>query len=720
MAPQDDLPRPAPLPYTLDGAHAAEEHDDEQAEAKPEETQPPPLRHGPAWRRVLTSAAWVAGCAALLALLVGLASPPPAARKKEAKDNAAPKKAPPKNPAEPPEPPPQPPAKSKAPDPAQEAARAAAEAALAFDRQHPDAHDDALLQLRRGLLAAHATPQAETLSQRLSARRTALTQAAEPALAALRQRIKALREQGRFGEALRACAQAPSALHHTPWQVQVDSLRSELGAEVQRHYLDLMVRAATALRDREFEQARAACEQAATLGIPWMEQIAQRRLTAADAYITTETARWEAHVKERERLARRKAFAALQKPFQQVQEHVAKRHYARAAQLLQELPEDLRTEEAGAAVARVEQRVARLQRVWKAILSGPEAAKGKRLRIHGVLGRIAGVKTDRTGSPVLVIQILTGAARPLEQRLDRLPTQEFLQLAEWALAGQPAADVALDLALLHLAEGNAAEAAKKLAEARAAGADTAALERCLEARQRVASALDAAKANRWDEARPLLEAALDNYADTVPAIVHHDELMQALRRARKAAGESPKARPFQPAEVPLELRVLTLLPETRLGPTAPDDPRDAYFDTPLRRRSPALLGDANWQDYHLALDYTPGAPLIVLTRVSEPQPGQFAAYLLTLDGRHVRLERCTASKRTELKSARVPKLVVPRRHHIVLSVVGDQLALKVDGKEVLRVTDAALKQGRVGLAAPAGEVDVHRFAALLAEHVPND
>ncbi|MBL7222685.1 MAG: hypothetical protein ISS72_02415 [Candidatus Brocadiae bacterium] len=672
-----------------------------------------PSRPATGWGRLLTTALWVAGCAAVLALLVSLAAPPRPDSQKHASTRRTARPAPPaKKKADgalsrPEPPPPQP---TAPPDPAAELAKAA----LAYDRQNPTAHGQALLRLRRALLATHTASLSTKLSARLTTRRHQADAAAQQAIAALDKGLGPLRKGDRFGDALRACAAYPPELRSGQWAAAVDARRADLGAAAEQRYTQLLTHAAHALVSRDSSAARRAYEQLGAFGIPWIAATANHVAAAAQAYAASEAPRYAQHAATLKRHARRQAFAPLSQHAKHAEDMLKQRHYDKALEAIQAIPETLRSAEAKPVIKALEARLGRLAGLWDAIVAGPKAAIGREFRLHGIKGEISGF--SKTPPQVIVRIQAGGTPRSLPQRIDRLPPAQFVQLAEWALAGRPAAEATLLTAALLQAEGQDAQAEAKLAQAKALGADTTEDERDHTAKALATQAITARHAGQWEEAAKLLASALDDYGDTLSVIARHPELTEALGTSLRRLDRPAVPEPFEPARLPTELRALLLLPETRLGPTGPADPLAAHMATPLVRGSPVVVGAEGWTDYQVALDFTPvlGASVQLLARLSEPQPGRFACYALTLDGSRITLDSQVDGARKTLRTVSVSALMVPRRHRVLLSLVGGDLNVQVDGKPVLRASHDGLTHGRIALVSPDAEVRVHRLVVLHA------
>lgn len=691
MAARQADPNTSPSETPSTGASAA---------LAPAEEVPAAPKLAPWWRTV-TTAAWVAACAAVVGLLASLAStsPRPAGKENPRRSAAGAKK---RLPSRPPK---------KAPEPG----KALAEAALAFDRKHPKEHAAALLQLRRGALATTSSSLADALATRLTERRDLLDSAAGRTLAALDKRLAALKKESRYGDALRACAALPAELRGGRWGAELEARFANVAAEGETRYLQLVTQAAQAMLSHDFAPATGAYQQVGKLGIPWMTATGARLLDAARNYAATEQARLGQLVQEHARRARRRTFGQLAAHFARIEDHVRSHRYDKAVQQLKDIPEALRQGDAGAAVARLEQRVALLRGLWKAIVKGPKAAMGKEFRLHGLGGRISSFIIGRSGLPEVVIRIPVGQnnTKSLPRRIDRLPLAQLLQLAQWAVADDPPADAALSLGVFLLTAQREKEAREKLTDAKGLGAGAAPYLKEFEAKALVEKGLAAHREDQWAEARKLLESALDEYTETSHVISRHREITKALHRCLEELGLPTSPQPLRPGPLPIQLRRIRLLPETRLGPARLADPLAAHFGTPLERTSPLLLGSPQWRSYQIALDYTPGARLVLLARLSEPQPGRFAFYALTLDGSRVTLALHVESDRLVLDQPRkVPELMVPRPQRVVFSLIGNEITVTVNSQRVLRTSNDALKEGRIGVVAPDAEVRIQQLAVL--------
>lgn len=679
---------------------------------RPAAEEPP--RHG---SRRAAQLAWVAVFAVLIGALLasiiwavssrlrhGAAAPEPSAGP-EVVENEAPE---PEEPAPEPAPPP-------AQPPDNEVALRLAEAALAFEKSDPTAHAEALLQLRRALLAGGESPMAAKLRARLAVRQQALTEAASRQYAELTDRVKALCSEDRFGDALRAAAAFPQESAYGVWAERVEADLARAGADAERRYLTLAADAAAALGQQDFEQALRAYKAIKKLDIPWISRAGEGLLAAASVYAGAELERLEEAASRRAVLEHRKAFGELTRDFALVHEEIKKRDYAKALELCKAIPEALRQDDRGQAVKYLDRKLEILVGLWSAIEKGPAAARGKPFTLYGKEGVIDGFAG--TGLKCeLLLRIPDAGERPWRQPIWRLPGLQLGQLAEWAIAREPPAAAATKLGVLYLTEGEAARAREKLQEAAKLGADVSAYIEELDADVQVRGALTAHQQGRWAEARKLAELALGHYATAPPVILNHPSLMKALNESLVKLGEPTTVPPVAPSPLPLPLRRLLLLPETRLGAAAPADPLAAHFATPLQRGSPVRLGLDDWRDFTLTLRLAPGEPgrFLLAARVSEPRPGEFAYYYVTADGQQLVLGRRSPAGNKVLASK--PYVVRADRasHLLTFDLSGSTLSVSLGRDPLFEATDTALSQGQIAIAVVDSPIHVEELSVTFA------
>lgn len=672
-------------------------------------------------RRRLAQVAWAsafAGLAIALAVatvwavrtrLGGLARAPRPPRTEEAPNGKA-------TPAEPPKEPPSPPPPTPRTRPEPEAPSGLvriAEDALAFDRANPENHAEALLRLRRGLLAVGDSPLALKLQARLLARQQGLSGQANGAYTELANRLAALRAEGRFGAALQACSVFPESLRAGAWGDLVAARFAELLEEGERHYLTLAARGARAFQDERPDDALNAYKAIADIGIPWISRAGGALATAASVYAEEQKQRLAEAAARRAVLDRRRALGGLAKHFAAVYEEIKKRDYAKALEVCQAVPDSLREGERGKALAALERRLAIVAGLWEAILKGPPSAIGQAFSLHGNEWVIDGFAGSGLNAQV-VLRSTDARERTLRQLIWRLPGQQLARLAECAVAREPAAAADLKVGLLCLVEGEAARARQKLLEAEKAGQDVAAHLDELEAETLVAGALAAHRQGQWAEARKLLETALDRFGTSAATILSHRVLSNALGDCLARLGEPKEPASAAASELPDALQWLLVLPETRLGPLPPPNPLDAVSATPLQRRSPVRLGLDGWSDVTLSLRWTaaePASPVVLAARVAEPQPGQFQYYYVAVGDGQVALGRSDAAGAKVLASKPLPAASGAGARRLTFSLVGASLSVTLDDGTSLTAADAALANGRLALAAPGAWVLVHELLA---------
>lgn len=697
---------PAPLvgPEPTAGAHAARG-----------------TRH--AWPR-LAQAAWLAACGALVAALV--AASIWALRRRQSHVSTPPTRPAPERPEPPdrkaaePVPPPQPPPPPREPE-LDEGDRQTIEGALAFERDNPDNHAEAVLALRRGLLVAAEGRFATKLRARLAIRQQMLTSQASAAYGELNDRLIVLRSQGRFADALRACQAFPQSLRWGAWGDLVAARFAELGDDLERHYVTLALKATAALQEQRLDEGMLFYKAIADLGIPWMARAVEPLAADAAAYAEQQRARQKEIAARQAVLARRKALGTLTRSFALVYDEIKKRDYAKALETCKALSDTFREGDRGQAIAHLERRLALLAELWAAILDGPEAAIGKSFPLHGAEWTIEGF----SGTGINAQLVLRGRGEPsgrtLRQPIWRLPTPQLGKLAEWATERDAPGRAAAKVGLLYLTEGGAAEARQKFQEAADAGEDVAACLDELEAEAIVAAALAAHRQGKWAEGRKLLESALDRFGTTSPVILSHRTLSNALADCRLKLGDLIQPPPPAP-ELPERLHWLVLLPETRLESAPPAEPLDAHFATPLRRGGPQRLGLDSWRDSTLSLRWTaPAAALIVLAaRVSEPQTGDFRYYYAAAGGGQLVLGRRDAAGGHVLASKPWPAAEGAAPRKLTFSLVGAALTADLEAGPSLEATDATLASpGRIVLAAPEGGVLVHELLVTLRPPRPS-
>ena len=677
-------------------------------------------KDGESYYRRLAQVAWASAFASLAAALAvagvwaartrlgGLAKAPKPPDAEQAANGRSTQPEPPK---QTPSPPPLTPSARPEPETPSPLMRLA-EDALAFDRANPESHAEALLLLRRGLLAAGDSPLALKLQARLLARQQGLSGQANGAYTELSNRLAALRAEGRFGAALQACHAFPEPLRVGAWGDLVAARFAELLEEGERHYLTLAAKGARAFQEERPDEAVNAYKAISDIGLPWLSRAGGVLVTAASAYAEEQKQRMAEAAARRAVLDRRRSLGGLAKHFAAVYEEIKKRDYAKALEVCQAVPDSFRDGDRGKALAALEGRLALVARLWEAVLKGPPSAIGQAFSLHGTEWVIDGFAGSGLNAQ-LVLRSSDARDRTLRQLIWRLPGQQLARLAECAVAREPAGTGDLKVALLCLFEGEAARARQKLQEAEKAGQDVAAHLDELEAESVVAGALAAHRQGRWAEARKLIETALDRFGTAAPTVLSHRVLSSALGDCLARLGEPKEPASAAPAELPEALQWLTLLPETRLSPLSPPNPLDAAFASPLQRRSPVRLGLDGWSDVTLSLRWTaePAAGLVLAARVAEPQPGQFQYYYVAVGEGQVTLGRNDAGGAKTLASKPLAAASGAGARRLVFSLVGASLSATLDDGPTLTAADTALASGRVALAAPSAPVLVRELLA---------
>ena len=585
----------------------------------------------------------------------------------------------------------------------QEAVRLA-EDALAYDKANPDQHAEALLRLRRALLAADDLPQSGRLRARLVTRQQLLSGLASNAYAELAQQLTTLKSQERYGGAFQALAAFPEALRYGAWQDLLDARWADLGEDAERRYLTLAAKGAAALLRQRYDEGVAAYKAMAELGIPWIARAAEALEGAAASYAENEGARLKEDRARQAVLDRRRAFGELTRNFSAIQEEVKKRDYVKALALCRAVPEALRDGDRGKAVAHLEERLALLAELWADILKGPPGAIGKPFSLHGTDWVVEGFAGSGPNS-LLVLKTRTDTGeRTLRQPLSRLPGLQLGALAEWATAKDAAAAAALKVGILYLTEGEAARARQKFQEAGKEGAAVAPYLDDLEADILIGGALAGHRQGQWAEARKLLETTLDRFGATPPVILSHATLSGALKeclaKLGEPRGESPAA--FAPAALPERLRTLLLLPATWVSPSPPANPLDGHFATPLRRGNPVRLGADDWSDYSVSVRWSAEPPcrLVLGARVAEPRRGQFAFYYAAVGGGRLAIGRRDDEGDTPLASKPLAAAPAGQKQRLTFTLIGPSLSVELHDGTTLEVTDAALTAGRIAIEAP--------------------
>jgi len=586
--------------------------------------------------------------------------------------------------------------------------------ALAYEQTHPKAHEQALLKLRRAALAARDPKLADAVARRLGARRAALLAGSREAYNTLRARVQALRDRDAFGEALEACAAFPSELRYGATAERLSADVASLGAQAERRYLELATTGRLLLRQGKLDDGLEAYGKIAGLGLPWVEAEGARLVAAARLYAEVERRRLDELARRRAVDARRQSFGTLRQLFDSVSKLLADRSYGRALALCRAQRQKLGEGELADAVATVERRVRRLADLWALFQKNPPQVQGKRFDLYGRPAVIVGISPPED-NPLLLVRLVDAPGSPPHKRpLHKLPARQFADLATWALGDKPEAERAAIAGLIYLVEGDAKEARERLDRAQALGADVAAELRELDAARVVAEGLSAAAARDWKKARERLETALDQYGATMAVVLKHQEAYRSLRIVLATQGMVlPKGQPAA-SPLPVDLRRLALLPETRLNPFPPANPVDAYRATPLQRGSPAVLGLDGWTDYTLEVEWTPqrGKSFVVLFRLTEPHPGRFTYYFLHFDGQRLMLGRSLDSGVTALATRPCRVMAERRRHRAIISAHGSELMADVDRTYRLRAADTGLPRGNVALATSGGDLHVHSLSVL--------
>jgi len=682
---------------------------------------PAPGRGGTGLRPV--SLAWAVAFALAAAALVGAslwatvwrrggrAARPPATAPAQPRDGRAGKQKPePAKELKPTPPPPKPPE-----PPPVEPLPAIVEDALAFDKANPEGHAEALLRLRRALLAVGESAATTRLAARLALRQQALNSEANSAFGELSDQVAKLRAQGRFGPALACCAAFPASLRYGPWAELVAARLAEAGEEAERHYLGTLAKAMAALDGQKPDEAAAVLRGVGDMGIPWMARAVEPLAGAVAACVEADKARAKELAARRAVIERRKALGGLTRDFAAVHEEIKKRDYAKALELCRAVPAALREGERGKALAALERRMELLADLWETTLKGPPAAVGKPFALHGAEWVIDGF----AGAGLNVQMLLRNRAGvTLRQPIWRLPGPQLGKLAEWAAQKSPPGAAALKLGLLYLTEGGEgapAQARQKLQEAEKAGEDVAWCLEELDAGTLVTAALTAHRQGQWAEARKLLESALDRYATTSPVILSHRALWNALSDCLLKLGEPPDPQPAPLPPLPERAQWLVLLPETRLSPFPPANPLDAHLGAPaLQRSGPQRLGLETWRDCALSLRWTaePAAVLLLGARLAEPKPGVFIFYYVRVGDGQLALGRRDAAGDKVL--AAKPFTARPGKQRLTFSLAGPDLTAEAEDGPSLAASDpGGLAAGRVLLAAPDASVAIEELGVKL-------
>jgi len=659
---------------------------------------PPPIpvqaptqerRTGLFWSALLVFLVCALAVVGARALLLGLRRPPRAVQPRPSSDVKVPA------------PRPEPRRATRTSDRASQRAANLARDALRYDRSHPAAHGEAVLRLRRALLAS-GPGNATVLEERRSARQAALEGAAAKAFAELTAKVTALRGQNRFGEALRACGQFPPELRFGAWAERLAATIRAIGAAAELRYQGLASGAIVALKAGRYDDALAAYESIGRLGIPWMSDVSAAFLAAARPYAEVEKKRLAAFQTERARYVRRASFGRLQPYFSKVAQFVEKHDPAGALTALKEIPEELRAGELGRAVERLATRVNAWADVWKRVLQGPRSAIGQSLEVHGVKGIIEGFDV-KSGVPRVRLSVREGAGR-LAQPIKRLPPEAIRRLAELATMEMQPREAALALGLFSVCEGRAGEARSDFREAASLGADIEPFLEELEAEKRVSEALDAYDKKQWARARGLLESLLDDCATTPAVVLKHKRLTAALKVTLAKLGERPGPPVLVRSPIPASLRRLPILPETRLQARAPADPLQAYLGKPLVRGGPVVAGFSTWRDYSVVVRWggESDADFVVAGRLSGPRDGEFLCYYLALRGGRLSLWRLDEAGHRILRTAPAPELRTKGHHQLEFKLIGENLAAFADARPLIVCRDAKLTKGRLAVICERG------------------
>lgn len=717
IAPPIAVPRREPEPEHTPAARIVEPADPTApVDPDADEVDGEPVRRG--W----VTAAWAVVYLALIAVLAIAVGWAVRARRERSKGSepttqTSPKTETPPKPesSRPPEPGPE-------PDAARAAERAAtlARSALAFAASNPSAHEEALLRLRRAVLARPDGETEDRVRKQLAARRAALQRDVRTDYDKLVDRVRALREQDAFGRALDACAAFPEELRAERGAELLDAQIATVGAQAERRALDLATAGALLLQKHNFDDARRSYVRIGQLGVPWLAASGRRLAAAADQYAEAEAARLRAVEGLRAAEQRRRAFAGLKNLYDEVNDALSQKQYLKAHDLCRAAKAKHTDGALAAAVAGVEARVRVLVRLWSTLLGKPERLRGKQFKLHGQDATIVGIggTADR---PILMLRLGgPSSTKTLSRRIRGLPLEEFIRLVEWAIAPEPADDRAMMLGLLYLSQARPKDARDWLYRARDAGTDVTASMAELDARAAVDGAKAALKKEDWKQAKALLLTALDRYATTTAAVSENAWLNAALKQCRVKLGEPVADGTIQPGPLPLALRRVDLLPATRLSASPPAKALAAFRGEPLERGSPTVVGLDTWTDYTIDLAWTPerGSAFVLLFRLTEPRAGRFSYYYLSFDGERLALGRSLSRGVTALQSAACPALRGRSRHRAVVAVLGGEIVVDVDGTYRLRATDTSLPRGNLAVAVRGSEILIHELSIVFPAAKP--
>ena len=591
--------------------------------------------------------------------------------------------------------------------------RGLAAAALAVEKANPGAHGAALLRLRRAALLVPAGPEAEAVASRLASRRQAASRESQAAYASLAARVSALRERDEFGRALLACSDARRTLRDGPMAERLAADVAKLGAQAERRYLELAKTGGLLLQQRKLEDGLRSYQAIAGLGLVWLQASGERLLVAARLYAEVEGRRLDEQAKRRGLDRRRAAPGKLRGLFDAVRKLAAGREYASALAQCAKGREQFPDGDLGAAVEQLEARVKRLASVWGLLGKNPPQLQGKAFQLYGSEAVVEGITPG--DKPTLLVRLKgASSSQPHRRPLRKLPVEQYVQLAAWAQEGAGERERVASAGLIYLSEGKRELARPLLERASALGAAAAPWLRELEAEAVASAGLEAMASKQWASARGRLETALDQYGGTMAVVLDHKRLHGSLRQCVVRLGETPPDGALPPTPLPLELRRVVLLPQTRLSATPPADPVAAYIGRPLERGSPSLLGLDSWRDYTLELEWTPvrGGRFVVLFRVSEPLPGRFTYYYLGFDGERLVLGRSLSAGVTALASCPARALGAAGRHRAVIAAQGAELVADVDRTFRLRASDGSLPRGNVAVAVGDGTLLVHGLTVL--------
>ena len=325
------------------------------------------------------------------------------------------------------------------------------DAAVAFCEANPEQYVKAIAMLG-AVEAGHAsTTYAKLAAARRQQLEAELGGKAREALERLKREADRRVAAGRYTDALAAFGRFPDGLATPAWQARLGEARKAAEAAARARFEAALAPGDRAAGAGKLDDALAAYRAIeGSLPAAWREEVAQRIAAA----------------RRRQKQLAERAGAAAQAAHLRLMARIGalyrKRQYDAAAVLIKACLDD-------AAAARRDElqrelsEIGRLGGFWRSVEQGARRFIGKPYSVRGIPGKLSAVKDGQI--------TITTAGRPFTEKLVKLRADEVVRFAEAALSGKEGKMAA---ARFLIAEGDAAEAGKRLDLLEAAGADVAA------------------------------------------------------------------------------------------------------------------------------------------------------------------------------------------------------------------------------------------------------